>query len=332
MRSEPLADDYVRGVRAGDRAWLARAITLVESLAERHRALADEVLERLLPDFGGSHRVGITGTPGVGKSTLIETLGLELLARGKRLAVLAVDPTSSVSGGSILGDKTRMPLLVQDDRAFVRPSPSGGTLGGVTRRTRESLLLCEAAGYDVILVETVGIGQSEARVAELVDTFVVLLLAGAGDRLQGIKRGVLELADVFAITKADGANLVNAEQAANEYRHAFRLLRPRDPAWQPPLLLTSALEGRGVKELWEGVCGHRTARESSGLWEGNRLAQRVGWVHNLLRDRLLETFYEHEAVRDLLLTTEEEVQAGRLTPGRAVDLLLNAFRTPTEDA
>ena len=321
---------YIDGVRAGDRALLGRAITLIESRAKKHRPLADEVLQALLPHTGAAHRVGVSGTPGVGKSTFIEALGQRLLERGHKLAVLAVDPTSSVSGGSILGDKTRMQRLAADERCFIRPSPSAGTLGGVARRTRETLLLCEAAGYDVVLVETVGVGQSESVVVELVDTFLLLLLAGAGDQLQGIKRGVLELADVLAVTKADGDNLVRAKRALAEYRQAVHLLRPRDPDWSPPLLLTSALEATGLDEVWEQIMAHRVTREKSGHWERNRARQRVGWMWSLLQDRLLEAFRAHPEVDRLLSVSATEVEAGRLTPGRAVQDLLAAFDRPAE--
>ncbi|MGE0711287.1 MAG: methylmalonyl Co-A mutase-associated GTPase MeaB [Planctomycetota bacterium] len=331
MRPQPSVADYVAGVRAGDRALLARAITLIESRLPRHRAQASELLQALLPFTGGAHRVGISGSPGVGKSTFVEALGLSLLERGHRLAVLAIDPTSALSGGSVLGDKTRMPGLTSDPRAFVRPSPSTGTLGGVARATREALLLCEAAGFDVVLVETVGVGQSEALVAEMVDTFVLLLLAGAGDELQGIKRGVLELAEVLAVTKADGDNVVRAERAAAEYRHALRLQRAHEGGWRPPLLLVSSLEGRGIGELWEQVVAHRVAHQGSGLWEGKRARQRVAWLWSLLNERLLDSFRDHPRVSQLLSRTEAEVQAGQLTPGRAADLLLEAFATSRSD-
>ena len=322
-RREPSVEDYVAGVRAGDRAMLARAITLVESRAPRHRARAEEVLEALLPCTGGAVRVGLTGSPGVGKSSLIEALGLHLIEGGQRLAVLAIDPSSSLSGGSILGDKTRMTALAAEEAAFIRPSPSAGTLGGVARRTRESLLLCEAAGFDVVLVETVGVGQSEALAAEMVDTFCVLLLAGGGDGLQGIKRGVLELADVLAITKADGENLERARQAASEYRAALQLLRARDAGWRPPIQTLSAHTKVGVAEFWEQVLAHRAAREAAGDFDPHRRRQRRRWLWTLVEEGLREALSTDATVAALLRRCEEEVEAGQVSPGRAAHHLLS---------
>jgi LAO/AO transport system kinase len=244
------------GVLAGDRRSLAKAITLVESSRPDHRDLAQELVERLLPRTGGASRVGITGVPGVGKSTFIEAFGLHLIDAGHRVAVLAVDPSSSISGGSILGDKTRMPRLSAAEASFIRPSPAGGALGGVASHTREAMLLCEAAGYDVVLVETVGVGQSEYVVASMVDFFLVLMLPGAGDELQGIKRGILELADALAINKADGENVPRAERARAEYLAAFHLLRSGG-AWDPPVITVSAAESRGMDEVWRIVGDHR---------------------------------------------------------------------------
>ena len=245
-RRELPVDEYVTGVRGGDRAVLGRAITLIESRHEQHQDLAEQLLTRLMPDTGRAIRVGITGVPGVGKSTFIDALGTSLTAAGRRVAVLAVDPSSGVSGGSILGDKTRMPRLGVDDHAFIRPSPSAGTLGGVAAKTRETMLICEAAGFDVVLVETIGVGQSETVVSDMTDFFLALMLAGAGDELQGIKRGLLELVDMIVINKADGDNQVRAEQAAREYRNVMHYARPSDGDWTPPVLTCSALSGTGV--------------------------------------------------------------------------------------
>jgi LAO/AO transport system kinase len=249
-RRELSVDDYVQGILSGNRAVLARAITLVESNSAAHQELAQQVLIEVLPHTGKAHRVGITGVPGVGKSTFIETLGTQLTNTGSKVAVLAVDPSSGISGGSILGDKTRMSKLSVDPNAFIRPSPTSGSLGGVNRKTRETSLLCEAAGFDVILIETVGVGQSETVVAEMVDFFLVLMLAGAGDELQGIKRGILELADMVAINKADGANETQARVARSEYASAIRYLKPVSQDWAPPVLTCCGLNGLGLPELW----------------------------------------------------------------------------------
>lgn len=318
-------DELLAGVRQGDRAILGRAITLVESRSPAHRARARELLERLRPYTGGAHRVAITGSPGVGKSTLIEAIGSRLTAAGTRVAVLAIDPTSSVSGGSILGDKTRMTKLASDPNAFVRPSPTAGSLGGVAAATREGMLVCEAAGYDVVLIETVGVGQSELVAAGMVDTFVVLLLAGGGDQLQGIKRGVLELADVLAITKADGDNADRARQAASDYQGALRLLRSRTEGWTPPLSSVSALTGAGLTELWADVTRHREALVASGELTRRRSRQQVSWMWSLVEDQLRARLVQHPEVRRLLANTEQEVEAGRLTAGTAAERILDAF-------
>lgn len=334
-RRRPLSvEDHVAGVLAGDRAVLARTITLLESERPDHQALGQEVLARLLSHTGGARRVGITGVPGVGKSTLIEALGSRLTAVGHRVAVLAVDPTSQVTGGSVLGDKTRMNRLASDPRAFVRPSPAGATLGGVAARTREALLVCEAAGYDVVLVETVGTGQSEAAVADLVDTFVVLLLSGAGDELQGIKRGVLELADVLAVTKAEGENAPRAELAARQLEAALRLTRhegahgpadPSRPAWTPPVLTLSAVADQGLDTLWEQVLEHERWARAGGAFEARRRAQQVGWMWALVEDGLRGALRRAPATRELLGPLEADVRAGRLPPGLAARRLLDAF-------
>jgi len=321
----PSLDQLDAGVRGGDRALLARAITLVESTNPKHRAQAQELLARLLPATGGSIRVGITGVPGVGKSTLLDALGLTLLDAGLRVAVLAVDPSSSLSGGSILGDKTRMARLAMRPEAFIRPSPAGTTLGGVARRTREALLLCEAAGFDVVLVETVGVGQSETAVAELVDCFVVLALPGAGDELQGIKKGVLELADVLAVNKADGDNVHRANIALREHRAALRYLRRRRPAWEPRSLLVSGQTGLGLDELWQAVLDHRATLTESGDLPDIRAEQAVGWLRAEVGDRLWEAFDRHPAVAARLPGLQSEVRAGTTPPGAAAAELLALF-------
>ena len=276
-------EELVAGVRAGDRTILGRAITLVESDARADRELAEQLLESLLPHGLDTHRVGITGVPGVGKSTFIDALGTRLTGEGHRVAVLAVDPTSSLTGGSILGDKTRMTRLARDECAFIRPSPSSGTLGGVARQTRESMLLCEAAGFDVILIETVGVGQSETVVDEMVDFFLVLMLAGAGDELQGIKRGILEIADLVAINKSDGENQAAAGRARAEYAGALRLMRPRSEAWEPRVLCVSALEELGLDELWSAIEVHRGLLEASGERAARRSEQHRRWMWQLSR-------------------------------------------------
>lgn len=321
MRKLPSLSTLIDGVRAGDRAILARAITLVESSRDDHQALAGELLTALAPETGGSIRVGITGVPGVGKSTLIEALGMQLVEQGEKVAVLAVDPTSSRTGGSILGDKTRMNRLARDPRAFIRPSPTSGTLGGVASRTREALLLCEAAGFSVVLVETVGVGQSELVVAGMTDTFVVLMLAGAGDELQGIKRGLMELADVLAVNKADGDNALAARRAASTYRSALRLLHPPDAPWKPRVLTVSGLQNEGVEALWEGVLDHRSAIDL----DEKRAGQELRWMWTLVEDRLKARFRADPDVQSALPDLEAAVRAGSIPPTRAATTLLRAF-------
>lgn len=316
----PMDDDAARlaeGVRAGDRTLLARAITLVESTSPADEALAQEVLGLLLPHTGGAIRVGVSGAPGVGKSTLIDALGTLLLDAGKRLAVLAVDPSSARSGGSILGDKSRMGRLAQDPRAYVRPSPAARTLGGVARRTREAMLLCEAAGFDVVLIETVGVGQSETAVAGMVDFFLLLVLAGAGDELQGIKRGIVELADLVAVTKADGDNAGPARRALAEYSAALGYLRPRSASWRPRAVMVSALSGEGVADLWALVEEHHRALAATGELEARRREQRSEWLGSAIEERLLAAFRDHPAVRARLAEAERAVAAGERTAGEA---------------
>jgi LAO/AO transport system kinase len=320
----------VAGVRAGDRRALARAITLVESTRHDHAARAADVLAAVLPDTGGAVRVGISGPPGVGKSTFIEALGAHLTGAGTGLAVLAVDPSSRRSGGSILGDKTRMERLTRDGRAFVRPSPSGTTVGGVARRTREALLLCEAAGYGVVLVETVGVGQAETAVAEMVDTFVLLVSPGGGDELQGIKRGVMELADVVVVTKADGPLAGPARRAEADHRHALGLLRPRWEGWRPPVLSCSAHAGAGIAEVWEAVLGHRRTLSATGALEGLRSDQARAWLWSEVRERLMGDLRSDPRVRALAPVLERRVAAGEVAPPAAAEELLAAREAPPD--
>ncbi|MFG1187974.1 MULTISPECIES: methylmalonyl Co-A mutase-associated GTPase MeaB [Xanthobacter] len=305
------------GVARGERAALARAITLVESRRADHRRRAQALLQSLLPKTGNAYRIGITGVPGVGKSTTIDALGTYLTGLGHRVAVLAVDPSSTRTGGSILGDKTRMARLSVDPAAFIRPSPSGGTLGGIAAKTRETMLLCEAAGFDVVLVETVGVGQSETAVADLTDTFLVLMLPGAGDELQGIKKGVLELADIVAVNKADGDNIPRARAAAGEYRAALHLLGAREAHWSPPVLTYSALTGDGIPGVWEQVVLHRQKCEAAGTFAATRRAQQVRWMWTLLNERLAEKVAHDPGVKARLPALEREVAEGALSPALA---------------
>lgn len=325
MSDRPSADDrqLIEGVIAGDRTSIGRAITLVESTRADHRERAAAVLSELIEQRGSAHRVGVTGVPGVGKSTFIETLGLHLIGSGKSVAVLAVDPSSSRSGGSILGDKTRMAGLAVSDRAFIRPSPSSGTLGGVARATRESMIVLEAAGYDVILVETVGVGQSEITVHGMVDHFLVLMLAGAGDELQGIKKGVLELADMVAVNKADGDNTEPADLAAVEYRRALHLLTPASASWSVPVVTCSARTGAGISELWDNVDEHRRQMASSGEFDARRRRQQVEWMESMLAERVLRRFMSDPAVELHMEQLKAEVLAGRLAASTAVDRVLD---------
>jgi LAO/AO transport system kinase len=315
----------VQGVFAGDRAVLAQAITLVESSAPQHVAQAQAVLQELLPHSGRSIRVGITGVPGVGKSTLIETLGMLLVEQGQHVAVLTVDPSSSVTRGSILGDKTRMARLSQHPAAFIRPSPTGGTLGGVGRKTRESIVVCEAAGFEVVLVETVGIGQSEIAVRSMVDFFVLLLLAGAGDELQAIKRGVVELADVLAVTKADGDNRARAQAALADYRRALSAREPVDRTGPTRIQGCSARTGEGLRTIWETLRALEAAARASGAFEQQRREQARSWMHALIREALEQRFYQAHAVASTLQAIEAAVVEQRLTAGAAADQLLTMF-------
>ncbi|BBF94188.1 methylmalonyl Co-A mutase-associated GTPase MeaB [Blastochloris tepida] len=309
----------VSGVRARNRAAVARAITLVESKKPAHQAEARALLKELLPFTGRAIRVGITGVPGVGKSTTIDVLGSHLTAKGHRVAVLAVDPSSTRTGGSILGDKTRMVNLSADDNAFIRPSPSAGTLGGVAAKTRETMLVCEAADYDVILIETVGIGQSETAVADLTDTFVALMLPGAGDELQGIKKGLLELADLIAVNKADGDNVVRARAAAAEYKAALHILTPASTVWQPPVITYSAATGDGIALLWSHILDHRAKAEAAGDLQAKRRAQQVKWMWAMVDDRLKAKIQSDPAVRARVPALEKAVAEGTMPVSLAAE-------------
>ena len=317
-------DELAAAVRGGDRSALARAITLVESTRPDRREQAQQLLLALMPDAGSAMHVGITGVPGVGKSTAIEALGMYLVEQGRRVAVLAVDPSSTRTGGSILGDKTRMARLATHPDAYIRPSPTSGTLGGVARATRETIVLLEAAGFDVILVETVGVGQSEVAVANMVDTFVFLTLARTGDQLQGIKKGVLELADIVVVNKADGVHAVEAKAAARELAGAIRLIHPAKALWRPPVRTMSALEGAGVTELWETVLKHRAALTDAGEFEARRRAQQVDWTWGMVRDTVLDRILSNPQVKDIRVEVERQVRDGELTPALAAQQILDA--------
>ena len=298
---------------------LSRAITLIESKRADHRHSAAALTQALLPETGKAVRVGITGAPGVGKSTLIDALGHRLTGQGHKVAVLAVDPSSRRTGGSILADKTRMVRLANDENAFIRPSPTSGTLGGVAAKTRETMLLCEAAGYDVMLVETIGVGQSEIAVADMTDFFLVLALPGAGDELQALKKGVVELADMIAVNKADGDNLVRAKQAAADYGAALHILAPRSRNWSPPVITCSALTGEGIDQLWAHILDHRRRLTESGELAARRGEQQVKWMWTMLEERLFAPLHSDRALKAALPRIEAEVAAGRLAPARAVE-------------
>ncbi|AMY25245.1 MULTISPECIES: methylmalonyl Co-A mutase-associated GTPase MeaB [Nocardiaceae] len=318
-------DAVAESVRANERSGLARAITLVESTRSDHRDLAQQLLLRVLPDAGGSHRVGITGVPGVGKSTFIDALGMRLIEQGHRVAVLAVDPSSTRTGGSILGDKTRMSRLAVQENAYIRPSPTSGTLGGVARATRETIVLLEAAGFDVILVETVGVGQSEVTVANMVDCFTFLTLARTGDQLQGIKKGVLELADLVAVNKADGKHATDAKNAARELAGALRLIYPHDAIWKPPVLTMSAIEGTGLDEYWNTVLRHQQVLRDAGEFAEKRRKQQVDWTWTMVNDQLLRRLAQSPSVKAIRDDVESRVRDGSLTAALAAQELLDAF-------
>jgi LAO/AO transport system kinase len=321
----PSPQQLIDGVLTGDRALLARAITLVESTLPVHQAQASEILTALMPHTGGAHRVGITGVPGVGKSTFVEALGLRLVNQGHKVAVLAVDPSSSRTGGSILGDKTRMEFLSREKNAFIRPSPSSGTLGGVASRTREALLLCEAAGFDVVLVETVGVGQSELAVAQMTDVFLVLMLAGAGDELQGIKRGLMELADAMAVNKADGDNLRPAERAAQTYRSALRALHPGKDGFKPQVRTCSALQDIGIQEVWELLLEHKQHQQTTGAWASRRQGQQQQWMWQMVDEGLRAALRADPELHRALPELQARVLGGTLAPTRAAEEILKRF-------
>ncbi|MBB3039846.1 methylmalonyl Co-A mutase-associated GTPase MeaB [Hoyosella altamirensis] len=319
------ADAIATAVQENRRADLARAITLVESTRKDHRDAAQQILLKLLPGAGSAYRVGITGVPGVGKSTFIDALGMYLLEQGHKVAVLAVDPSSTRTGGSILGDKTRMARLSLERDAYIRPSPTAGTLGGVAKATRETMILVEAAGYDVILVETVGVGQSEVAVANMVDCFCFLTLARTGDQLQGIKKGVLELADVVAVNKADGPFEKDAKRAARELAGAMRLIHPRDSLWMPPVLTMSALEGIGIERFWETVLKHRGTLTDAGVFDENRRRQQVEWTWNMVHDQILQRLVDSPEVKAIRGDVEKQVREGTLTAALGAQQILDAF-------
>jgi LAO/AO transport system kinase len=320
--------ELAHAIRNGDRSALPRAITLVESTRADHRQDAQRLLMELTSDAGTAVHVGITGVPGVGKSTAIEALGMYLIEQGHRVAVLAVDPSSTRTGGSILGDKTRMARLAVHPDAYIRPSPTSGTLGGVAKATRETIVLLEAAGYDVVLVETVGVGQSEVTVANMVDTFVFMTLARTGDQLQGIKKGVLELADVVVVNKADGRHTTEAGSAARELTGAIRLLYPRDTLWRPPVLTMSALEGTGLSDLWDTVLEHRRVLTGAGEFDARRRRQQVEWMWSMVRDAVLDRVTSNSDVRAVRAELEQQVREGALTPVLAAQRILELVDRP----
>lgn len=325
-KRKPLtADDYVEGVLSGNRAILAQTITLIESNAAKHRQLAQEVLKKLLPHTGNAIRVGITGVPGAGKSTLIETFGTMLCEDGHKVAVLAVDPSSSLTRGSILGDKTRMVSLSRHKNAYVRPSPSGGTLGGVTRKSRETLLVCEAAGFDVILVETVGTGQNEVTVRSMVDFFLVIAITGAGDELQGMKKGVIELADAIFINKADGDNKQRARNARAEYNRILHFLQPPTEGWKAKAHICSALTGFGIREIWEVIKEFESVTKESGVFANRRKQQLVDWMNGMIEDELKRRFYNDEAVKENMPDVQQDVLEGKLSASLAVEKLMDIY-------
>ena len=318
-------EDYVKGVAAGDRMILSRAITLIESNSPRHFPKAQRVLQDLLPHTGKALRIGITGVPGAGKSTMIEAFGNMLCDMGHRVAVLTVDPTSSVTKGSILGDKTRMGTLSRRPEAFIRPSPAGGTLGGVARKSRETMLLCEAAGYDVIIIETVGVGQSETTVRSMVDFFLLVVLTGAGDELQGIKKGIMELADAIVINKADGDNLLPAKVARGQYERMTEFIRPATPGWETHAYLASAIKKTGLAELWEVICRFREITTESGVWKKRRDSQLLDWMNSMIDEHLHNLFFDDAVVRGRMPEVREAILSGGISPTQAVAELLGVF-------
>lgn len=323
-------DQYIQGILQGDRMVLSRAITLVESTLSADQELAEQVMAAVLPHAGKSVRIGITGVPGVGKSTFIEGFGKMLVENGHKLAVLAIDPSSQQSGGSILGDKTRMETLASDKRAYIRPSPAGTTLGGVSAKTREAMLLCEAAGYDVILIETVGVGQSEIAVKGMVDFFLLLMLSGAGDELQGIKKGIIEMCDALVINKADGENLEKAKKAKREYANALHLFPPKGNSWNPQVKICSGLSGFGLPEIWEMIQDYQQKMLSNGFFHANRAEQRISWMHDHIKFLLEHKFYQNQEVKDSLDASLEEVRSGRYSSISKARELVQLFFNKTD--
>ncbi len=318
-------DQYFNGVKSGDKIILSQAITLTESSLTSDRKLADELMAKLLPRTGNSMRIGITGVPGVGKSTFIETLGKHITSQGFKLAVLAVDPTSKKTKGSILGDKTRMESLANNPDAFIRPTPTKESLGGVSANTREAVLLCEAAGYNIIFIETVGVGQSEVMVKEMVDFFLLLMLAGAGDELQGIKKGIVEMADAIVITKADGDNIKRTQQAQSQFQSALHLFIPNSPEWIPKVLTCSSLNDEGLTEIWKLVGEYQQTMKKTGYFEDNRKLQKVNWMHHEIKSRLESNFYDHPLTAKNLASIEKKVISGEISTSQAAQKLLSAF-------
>ncbi len=325
MKNRLSAETYIEGILKGDRMLLSRAITLVESALPSDQQLADKVMAGVLPHSGNSIRVGITGVPGVGKSTFIESFGKILVEKGFKLAVLAIDPTSKQSHGSILGDKTRMESLAGDKRAFIRPSPAGNILGGVSSRTRETMLLCEAAGFNIVLVETVGVGQSETLVKGMVDFFLLLMLAGAGDELQGIKKGIIEICDGMVINKADGENIEIAKRAMREYANALHLFPMRENSWLPQVKICSSIDQTGLHEIWEMIERYQMTMKSNGYFDSNRAEQRVNWMYEHIRFLLENSFYQHPAIKEKLLNNITEVRSGKVSPITIARELIHEF-------
>ena len=318
-------DDYVEGIQNGDRTILSRAITLIESTKSEHREQAQEIIEQCLPQTGNSIRIGITGVPGVGKSTFIESLGNHIIEHGRRLAVLAIDPSSTRTKGSILGDKTRMETLANNPDAFIRPSPTAGSLGGVARKTRETIYLCESAGYNTIFIETVGVGQSETAVHSMVDFFLLLMLAGAGDELQGIKRGIMEMADGIAINKTDSASKKQVQQAVREYKNALHLYPPTDSGWSPEVTTCSALEETGVSEIWEMISEYISSTKENGYFESNRNRQAKHWMYEAINHQLKDHFYNNADVKKVLEQAEKDVLNGKISSFKAAQKLLDLY-------
>jgi LAO/AO transport system kinase len=318
-------EDYISGILSGNMTILSQAITLLESSHPKHFEVSQEIIERCLPYSSGSVRIGITGVPGSGKSTFIETFGKLITGKGRRLAVLAIDPSSSHTRGSILGDKTRMESLSVDPNAFIRPSPAAGTLGGVARKTRETIILCEAAGFDTIIVETVGVGQSETAVSSMVDFFLLLMLAGAGDELQGIKRGIMEMADAIAINKADGGNKLMAERAAAEYRNALHLFPPSASGWVPKVVTCSAVENTGIEEIWETVSDYVVMAKGSGYFDERRKQQAVIMMHDTIMENLRSSFYNSEEIKQMKEDLERQLNSGIITSYKAALNMLNKY-------